>query len=68
MDNYSGLTYSHMLTILDTDQTTQSKLEFEAYAYNMSVRIQSYRVDNGRFLEKGFRDAVSECRQSINYC
>ena len=68
VDNYSGLTYSYMQTDLDSDQTTLSKLEFEAYTYNMGLRIQSYRAYNGKFLEKGYRDAVSECRQTIDYC
>ena len=68
VDNYSGLTYSHLQTSLDTDHAIQSKLVFEANAYNMGVRVPKYRVDKGRFLEEGYRDAVSGCRQIIDYC
>ena len=68
VDNYSGFTFSHLQTSLDTDQTIQSKQEFETIAYNMDVKIRSYRADNGRFLEKGYREAVTACRQTIDYC
>ena len=67
-DNYSGFCYSHLQSSLDTDQTIQSKLSFESLVHNMGVKIQAYRADNGRFIEKGYREAVTACKQTIDYC
>ena len=32
------------------------------------VKIKSYRADNGRFAEKGFKEEIASCDQSITFC
>ena len=52
LDQYSGLSYSHLQTSLDTTQTLEAKHAFEQFADTYSVNILKYRADNGRFTEK----------------
>lgn len=67
-DHFTNFTYSHLQTSLDTDQTIASKTAFESKANSFGVKIKSYHADNGRFAEKGFRDAVTASNQTIKYC
>ena len=66
--NYSGYSYSSLQTSLDGDQTLAAKNPFETHAATCGVKISSYRVDNGIFAEKSFRDAVKMAHQTIDFC
>lgn len=68
IDHYSGLSYTHLQTSVDNEQTLQAKLGYERFAASHGVKLQSFRTDNGVFAEKFFRDNVSESSQTISYC
>ena len=60
VDNYSGLKYSHLQFRLDNNQTIQSNLSFVAHPYNMGINTKAYWAENGQFLEKVYRESVSD--------
>ena len=68
LDYYFGYSYSALQISLDDDQTLVAKLSFESHSKTCGVNVKSYRVDNGRFAEKSFLDAVKEARQTIDFC
>ena len=46
-------------------ETLLAKTSFERLANDGGVKIKSYRADNGRFADKGFREAVQDANQTI---
>ena len=67
-DHFSGLTYVHLMTSLNTEETIAAKQAFERYAHRHGVKIEHYHCDNGRFADKAFVDAVHAVHQSITFC
>ena len=51
-----------------TDQTIIGKKVFKAELVKYNAKVKSYKVDNGRFIEKEFRDKILNSNQSITYC
>ena len=68
IDHVSKLTYSHMQTSANNEQTVAAKLAFEQFAESNNVKVKSYHADNGIFAEQAFRDEVETSNQSITYC
>ena len=68
IDHHTYFSHSLLLTSLDGDQTIAAKQTFEQFAASCGLNIKSYRADNGRFTEKGFRDAVMAAHQQIDFC
>ena len=68
IDHYSNKLFCHLHTSLNTEQTLQSKIEFERHAYQHGINIKSYHADNGRFAELSFKQAVQNANQTITYC
>ena len=67
-DHVSGLSYSHMQTSVDNEQTVEAKAAYEQFADKHGVRVKAYHADNGVFAEEAFRDDVKVNLQSITYC
>ena len=68
VDHYSDLSYVHLQSSLDSNETLQAKNAFEAYARKMGVQILHYHADNGRFADKLFINDVENNGQTISYC
>ena len=68
IDHHTGFSFSSLLTSLDGEQTIAAKQAFKQFAASCGVSIKAYRADNGRFAEKGFRDAVLSAHQQIDFC
>ena len=50
-DHFSDLSYVHLQSTTNGDDTLEAKTAFEAYARNHGVTIQYYHADHGRFAE-----------------
>ena len=50
------------------DQTIEVKNASETELAKHNVNIKDYRVDNGRFSVKGFKDEVANVNQTITRC
>ena len=68
IDHHTGFSHSLLLTSLDGEQTIAAKKAFEQFLASCGVTVKAYRADNGRFAEKGFRDAVLAAHQQIDFC
>ena len=68
VDHYSKLSYTHLQTSADNEQTIQAKLGCERFAALHGVTLKSFWSDNGVFAEKAFCDNLEEASQTINYC
>ena len=67
-DHFSGYSYIHLQCSTDTEDTILSKYAFEQLFLTNDVTVSSYMADNGRFAEKGYRDAIRNSKQTITYC
>jgi hypothetical protein len=67
-DHWSGLSYVHLMTSLNGDETIEAKQAFERFAAAHGVRVQHYHADNGRFAEQKFLDSVKHSNQTISFC
>ena len=68
VDHFSKYSYSVLQISLDGEQTLSAKNTFESHASTCGVKVALYRVDNGRFAERSFRDAVQQAQQMIDFC
>ena len=68
LDHYSDFSYTHLCTSTTQEATLEAKAAYEKLAASHGVQIKSYHADNGRFAEKGFRDAVHDANQTISFC
>ena len=68
IDHVSGLSYSHMQTSVNNEQTVEAKHAFETFAASHGVTIKSYHADNGIFAEKAFRDKATADAQTLTFC
>ena len=50
------------------EETLLGKSSFERHAAAGGVTIKHYHADNGRYADKGFRDAIINANQTISYC
>ena len=67
-DTFSHYSYSHLQRSTTGDETISAKEAFEREAHSNGNVISHYRADNGRFVEKSFRDHVDKCIQTIDFC
>jgi hypothetical protein len=51
VDHFSGLLFVHLQKTITSAETLEAKAAFEAYSKSLSVRIQHYHADNGRFAD-----------------
>ena len=68
LDHYSDFSYTHLCTSATQEATLEAKAAYKKLAASHGVQIKSYHADNGRFAEKGFRDAVHDANQTISFC
>ena len=59
LDHKSSFGYSHLCTSTTQEETINAKAAYEKLASTHGVTVEAYHADNGRFAEKGFREAVS---------
>ena len=67
-DHFSGLSYVHLMTSMNSEQTVEAKLAFERFAHKHGVTIKHYHCDNGRFADKVFLQSVEASHQTISFC
>ena len=68
-DHVSGLSYTHMQTSCDNEQTIEAKHAYERFATIHGVKLKRFHADNGIFAENAFREVIAESPgQSITYC
>ena len=68
VDHVSDYTHVALMRDLTLDETLLVKNSFERLANDGGVDIKAYRADNGRFTDKGLRDAVYDSNQTITLC
>ena len=68
MDLFSGYSYSFMIRKASLQQVIDGKKAFEKELDKYNVETKKYRVDNRRFVEKGFYKEVKACNQTITFC
>ena len=67
VDHFSHLSYVHLQRSTSAEDTLQAKRAFEAYARSKGVVVKHYHADNGRFIEKAFRDHCELERQTVSF-
>ena len=68
-NHVSGLSYTHMQTSCNNEQTIEAKHAYERFATNHGVKLKRFHTDNGIFAENAFRAVIDEAPgQSITYC
>ena len=68
-DHVSRLSYTHMQTSANNDQTIEAKVAYERFAHNHGVKLRRFHADNGIFAEQAFKQTIQESPgQSITYC
>ena len=67
-DTFSRYSYSRLQRITTGEETLSAKEAFESEAHSNGNIITHYRVDNGRFAKKSFRDHVETCIQIMDLC
>ena len=68
LDHKSSFGYSHLCISTLQEETLKSKTTYEKLAGTHGVKVKAYQVDNGRFDELGFREAIAEANQIITFC
>ncbi|KAL7546695.1 hypothetical protein ACHAWF_010025 [Thalassiosira exigua] len=68
VDHFSDYVYVALMRDLTLEETLLAKTSFERHARDGGTTISSYRADNGRFADRGFKDAVNDCNQTITFC
>ena len=68
LDHFSDLSYVHLQSSTNGDETLDAKVAFEAYARHHGVRILHYHGDNGRFAESKWINHCTANGQSMSYC
>ena len=68
VDQYSGLSYVHLQTAIDSIETVEAKKAFEKYSCHRGVEIKHYHADNGRFADNLYLADVARSGQTISYC
>ena len=68
VDHVSDYVYVALMRDLTLSETLLAKTSFERHSAEGGVDIKAYRADNGRFSDKGFRDAINQCIQKIMFC
>ena len=63
----SSFGYSHLCISTNQEETLNSKTVYEKLADTHGVQIEAYHADNGRFAEKGFREAVANSNQTVTF-
>ena len=68
IDHCTDFLFSYLQTSTSQEETIKAKHSFEKQAAISNICIKKYHADNGRFAEKGFKDEVEKCNQTISYC
>ena len=50
------------------EKILRAKEAYRRFSDTHGTRVCAYRVDNGRFEEPLFKEAVHTCREQISYC
>ena len=67
VDHVSDFTHIVLMIDLTLDETLLEKTSFERLANDGGVTIKSYRVDNGRFTDKGYHISMQERNKTITF-
>ena len=67
VDNFSDLTYVHLMISTSQEETLAVKAAFEIWAFTFGVKIHIYYSENGIFSEQHFRSAVKDSNQKITF-
>jgi hypothetical protein len=49
-------------------ETIMAKYAYVKFLASLGIKSKAYHADNGRFADKGFRDACIANNQSITFC
>jgi Reverse transcriptase (RNA-dependent DNA polymerase) len=68
VDHYSDITYCHLQTTTNAQDTIGAKEAFERFCKSNGVAVRHYHADNGRFAETAFMAHVAQQGQTISFC
>ena len=68
VDHASRLSYVHLQSSTNGEETLQAKMAFETYARQHGVTVKHYHCDNGRFADNLWKESCKAKGQSITYC
>jgi hypothetical protein len=67
VDNMSNMSYVHLQTSTNTEETLNTKIEFEKRVSTYGLKILHYHADNGRFAETIWRDDILSKGQRLTF-
>jgi Reverse transcriptase (RNA-dependent DNA polymerase)/GAG-pre-integrase domain len=67
VDHYSNLSFVHLQSTTNAEDTLKAKQEFEAYAASFHVNIIRYHADNGRFAENVWKQDILNKNQQLTF-
>ena len=67
MDHHSRLSYVHLSQSTTSEELVEDKLAFGACACDYKVKIKHYHIDNGRFSDNAFCEAVEKGGHTISF-
>ena len=67
LDHKSSFGYIHLCILTSQEETLKSKISYDKLAGGHRFKVEAYQVDNGRFTELDFREAIAETNQIITF-
>ena len=67
VDHHSDHVYVYLMRNLTLEETLLAKDAYERFLNSNGVSVQAYHADNGRFVDKGFRDDCKSSNQTITF-
>jgi hypothetical protein len=67
VDHFSNLSFVHLQSTTNAEETLKAKHEFEAYASSFGVKIRRYHADNGRFAETVWKQDILNKNQQLTF-
>ena len=68
VDHVSDYVYMHLMRDLTLDETLLAKEAMKKLMAQAGRNVKHYHVDNGRFTDNGFIDAINTKYQKITFC
>ena len=68
VDNFSDLTYLHLMISTIQEDNLEGKVDFERWDSTFGVKVKIYHADNGQFSEQPFRSSIEDANQTITFC
>ena len=68
VDYFADFAFAYLMKSTSQEKTLEAKSAFKRKMKKFDVIINSYHADNGRFIEKEFRENIIKCNQSISFC